>query len=498
MNLGVRSESENLPAYNLGAGIAVPIDMPWGRKTVPRLGASYDLFGDGKTRIFGSYGVFSDRMKFELPIGSFGGAIYYVDYFPILASNPNFSYYTPSVILGGWPDRVIGGGNPSTQGGLSQLQLDYRVPSNLPPADYEALVGFPIVGVDPNLKPFKQDEFTVGFESQLSKLFVLSARFTRKNLLSTLEDIGYIDNGFSEYYTIGNPGEGVSLAQQKAQGITKFASAKRLYRALEISLTRRFADNFFFNVNYTFSRLEGNTSGLANSDYWDGGSADGSSATRSSPGVNRFFDWPLSGFNALGELESGPLATDRPHVLKAYGGYTFDWWKSKTNATDISFFTQAMSGTPQTTVINFGVPLVATQRGDMGRTPTFTQTDLSLTHSYKFGRDGRFKIVGDITVLNAFNENNVTALNPQKFFHNSITEDQFVQEFANCYTGVGVCGYDVQGFQYTTEFMNAVLNGDAAPFVQALDTPDNRNAAFGTPSAFQGKRNVRFGFRFIF
>jgi len=194
----------------------------------------------------------------------------------------------------------------------------------------------------------------------------------------------------------------------------------------------------------------------------------------------------------LGELEDGPLATDRPHVLKAYGGYTFDWWKSSSNATEISFFTQAMSGTPQTTVIDFGVPLVATKRGDMGRTPTFTQTDLSLSHSYKFGRDGRFKVVGDLTLLNAFNENNITALDPRKFFHNYIGETEFVPEFADG------SGYGVAGFQYTTQFMNAVLNGEAAPFIQALDTPLNRNQAFGQPSAFQGKRNIRFGFRFIF
>ena len=60
-------------------------------------------------------------------------------------------------------------------------------------------------------------------------------------------------------------------------------------------------------------------------------------------------------------------------------------------------FTTAMSGTPQTSVIDPYVPLVYTERGDLGRTEMFTQTDLTLSHSYNFGRDNKFKIVGDIT-----------------------------------------------------------------------------------------------------
>ena len=69
LNLGFRDEKEDLPSFNAGdvlAGSAIPgIVQSWGRKWAPRLGGNaYDLTGDGKTKIYGSYGWFYDRLKF--------------------------------------------------------------------------------------------------------------------------------------------------------------------------------------------------------------------------------------------------------------------------------------------------------------------------------------------------------------------------------------------------------------------------------------------------
>ena len=79
VNGGVRTEREEVPTYTTGLdanGVTIPefgIKFGFKDKLAPRIGAAYDLKGDGKWKVFASWGIFYDIFKLELPQGSFGG-----------------------------------------------------------------------------------------------------------------------------------------------------------------------------------------------------------------------------------------------------------------------------------------------------------------------------------------------------------------------------------------------------------------------------------------
>jgi hypothetical protein len=234
--------------------------------------------------------------------------------------------------------------------------------------------------------------------------------------------------------------------------------------------------------------LAGNYSGLANPDELQAGGT-----PRMDPNLSRAFSAPWVGFTASGQPDDGALPLDRTHVFKAWGTYTFDWLRSGMNSTDLSFFTTIESGTPRTTFVNiFGVPIPETKRGDLGRTPTFSQTDLNLTHRIKFGRENRYAVALNFNVINAFNQNTVLVFDQNKtsgywaLSEGSVVTGGDTAAATNVLTSTGVLAQYAAAEQTVCAGFSICGAGVA------------RNLAFQTPLAWQEPRSVRFGFRFIF
>jgi hypothetical protein len=104
-------------------------------------------------------------------------------------------------------------------------------------------------------------------------------------------------------------------------------------------------------------------------------------------------------FDSRGNLDvRGRLATDRPVVAKFYGGYNF------ARNTQIGAFVYVGSGTPMSTYVNTvnQTEVFVEGRGDMGRTPAFSKTDLLLSHELPMAGNKRVRL--ELNVLNLFNQ----------------------------------------------------------------------------------------------
>ncbi len=468
LNLGVRFENETIPDF----GQSLDLKFGWADKIAPRFGFAFDVTGDGKNKLFGSFGFYYDRLKFELSRSQFP-QIFYRDFFEILPSRgANYANYTLQNILGNNMDNPLGNCPIANSTGYSVCQFSFFIPSNIGPA-----VINPYPTFDPNLKPQRTTGYTIGYERDFGSNFRLTASYIHRQIDRAIEDIGVYNSQGSEFYMIGNPGFG-QHCEINAGTSFPCAKAERKYDALEIVLDKRTSD-YFFNANYTYSRLYGNYSGLASSDEF--GAAN--------PNVTRYFDLPPYGFDANGKPDNGRLATDRPHYFKAFGGYTFRW--NTNNNTTVSAFTTIQTGTPLTTIYSlYSLPTsILNGRGDLGRTETFTETDLLVSHRYKFGKNDNYSFEPFVVFLNLFNESNElarqTTISSTNFTSTTLTQSGCT----TCSTQIGV--------------FNTIFNGGINQFVQNyLNTRGVSSAGirndYNQPNLFQSPRYVRFGLRFSF
>lgn len=394
LNLGVRTESEKVPSYALEGTPTTgsyAINFDYKDKLAPRLGFSYDVFNNGRTKAYGSYGVFYDIMKMELPRGSFGGDKWIYWGFDIDSFDWQNNWTKCTNVTN---DPAV---KPSCPGMTLRSSIDLRHPSNSADAPL----------IDPDLKPMKSQELSLGLQHELSNTMAVGFRVVNKKLIRAIEDVGvhnvHADGSESEDFFIANPGFGVAQKILAAFGCTTcpaMPKATRDYNGYEVEFTKRFSSNWELHASYLFSKLRGNYSGLANSDEVTANPG----TARTSPNVNRIFDSLFMLFDQQGGEVEGPLGGDRPHQAKAQLAYSFPF------GTSIGASQYYYSGTPTTTELRFqGAPIFPNGRNDMGRTPNITQTDINVYHNIRLGH---FNVQLGAIVLNLFDEKKETNIYP--------------------------------------------------------------------------------------
>jgi outer membrane receptor protein involved in Fe transport len=264
--------------------------------------------------------------------------------------------------------------------------------------------------IDPGLKPQDVREATAGFEFETGGGVTLGFRGIYRNQGQVIED-GSFDDGDSYFlFNPGRRGNGETTEDSACTGTNGspsaqcFGFARRYYRALEFTATKRFTNNYQFIASYVYSSLIGNYEGLFRNDNG-----------QSDPNITSLFDL-VSLLNGT----YGRLPNDRPHQFKFDGSYRTPW-KLLIGA---SF--RAQSGIPFNQLIphpvygnneGFGLPrgtaivpaVGVSQAGfpnvvnsiGTNRTPTTFNLDMNAYYPIKFGEKKELRFQADW--FNVFN-----------------------------------------------------------------------------------------------
>src|SRR5579863_47896 len=532
INAGVRFDKEYLPGEAQGGGApSQPINFSWTDKIAPRIGVAWDVFRDGRMKVFGSYGSFYDQMKLNLAISSFGGQYWQFCFYAL--DTANLSAIDPVYNSAG---RDCVGPSATSQanfgGGVTPAGLTFLENQNFRT--------FPTTcstcsstqeGVAPGLKPYEQHESVFGVDYQLSKNLSFEARWDRRRLDHVIEDsaIANAVNG-SETFVIVNPGQGINRTFSSFYDFlypttplncstgpcppNNTIPAARSYDGVEFRLTKSQSDHWFGMFSYTYSHLRGNYTGLTSTDI-----ADGQFGGRNSPNNSRSFDEPYFSWNDNGGSSSGLLPTDRPNTFKGYAYYDLGWKQKFT--TDFGIFQYLYQGSPTTSfadigynisggdfapvdVVNRGQYISATQNPGTGvitlgnpttfRTPWYMQTDFNLEQKYKVSEQKELSF--SATFANLFNQHSVTA-------YNGIMYSTFTPGFGSlngtgcpangCILCNGPAWYAAAMRPYN---LSSVLN--STPHSYATGGPITINSQYGTPLFYQLARTIRLQAKFTF
>lgn len=401
LTLGVRNE--NFQNFNSDNIVYVEQKDQW----APRLGVSWDVFGDSSLKAFANAGRYHLAMPNNVALRGAAGSTYTTEFFAFEGIDP----------ITGVPTglRPLGDGPYSSNNEYGQAP---------DPATVAAT----------NLKSHYQDEFVVGMEKVLTDNLVFGARYVYRDLKSAIDDTcdfrpardWALDNGYSEddawafaealeNCRLFNPGADNTFRFADANGdlqtlnisnaYFKFPALKRIYQGVDLFLEHAFDGTWYYRLDYTWSKNYGNAEGQLKSDVGQGD-------------VSQTMDWDHL---ELMEHSNGDLPNDRRHYLKAYGYWqlTPEWRMSATLT--------SRSGRPKNCfgiyngpsldvndefrdMVEYGGPYYfycngqPSPRGSAGRLPWETKLDLGVNYAPAFADN---KLQFGVDVFNVTNSQKV-------------------------------------------------------------------------------------------
>jgi hypothetical protein len=388
----------------------------------PRLGFSWDMNGDGSTKLFGNLGRYFLPVANVINIKQGGGLL------------DQRTYYA----FGGWDIQQHNG-------------ADYALPILGPQigavdvSQGDGTVGDLRSEVDHDIDPVFQDEAILGFQKMLDETWSWGISGTYRKLHNAIDDmeisatpqcggdgyIGYVmgnpgrqltvwgdsncDGDADSYLSIDTSKEGFAIYDSDGNylGQTGWVTPRRDYRSLEFQLDHAWDGKWALNASYVLSYSRGNAEGPVNTD-----------TNFDDTGRTENFDDPWVNLNGFGDL-----ANDHRHQFKLRGSYALDdHWLFGGNLT-------ALSGGP---ITGFGVgnPFDATNyhsyyicvspscndpdapsesrqyelspRGAYGTTPWTETVDASVSYLMGLGEKGKLQV--KFSVYNLFNQRKTIAV----------------------------------------------------------------------------------------
>jgi outer membrane receptor protein involved in Fe transport len=331
LSLGIRNDK--FTNYNVAGKPFTDSGNQW----APRLGFSWDVFGDSSFKVFGNAGRYFLALPMEVAVRGASAAYYTNQYFTYSGIDAN------GVPTGLTPVPTVDG-NPA---GPGEVSSNNEFGQAKDPATVAAS----------NLQSEYQDEYILGFQTNLGDKWIGGAKLTFRDLKSAIDDFcdpyrmidkltadGLIDQVdvnamFSTYCWLSNPNatNTYNLANVAGDGYVELSMSpedwawpsklKRTYKALDLFVEHPFDGTWEARVDYTYSKSQGNTEGPANTDTGQG------SAEHDS-GISLSQNWDMAELMAYAD---GYLANDRRHQLKARASYAISpEWMVSGNLTILS------------------------------------------------------------------------------------------------------------------------------------------------------------------